>query len=124
MLAYSPLAKGILAGTSAWRTRTRTSAHRGDSNALRIARAAMQTVVEHALAPLARAHGVTVGQVALAWLLAQPDLTGVVVGASAPTQIIANAAAGRVTLSSAEVAEVRAKFARLRLPLRILRRIR
>jgi len=123
VLAYSPLAKGMLAGTSGWRKRSLGSANRGGSHASRLSRAVVQGAVQLALGPLARSHGVEVGQIALAWLLAQPGLTGVVVGASTRAQVISNAAAADITLSQDEVAEVGARFARLRLPLRILRRI-
>lgn len=124
VLAYSPLAKGLLAGSSGRRERSRVSASQGGSYASRLSRAVIQEAVELALGSVSRSHRVSVSQGALAWLLAQPGLSAVVVGASAPAQIVANAAAARVTLSSLEVAEVGAKFARLRLPLRILRRIR
>jgi aryl-alcohol dehydrogenase-like predicted oxidoreductase len=60
------------------------------------------------LAAFASARGRTVHALAFAWLLAQPQMTSVIAGATNPEQISANAAAGEWRLSAEELADVRA----------------
>ena len=57
-----------------------------------------------AMRPIAQAHGVSVAQVALAWLLHQPQVTSVIIGAKRPEQLTDNLAATQVALSDAELA--------------------
>jgi len=54
--------------------------------------------------PIAAAHGVSVAQVALAWLLHQPQVTSVIVGAKRPDQLADNLGATKVALSAADLA--------------------
>lgn len=115
VLAYSPLAQGLLSGAfrieslpaDDWR---RQEPRFHPDNLRRIAAA-----VEAALVPVARAHGATVAQVALAWLLAQPGLTAVVAGASTVEQVRANAAAMTLTLHGDEREAIRAAFTSLQI---------
>ncbi len=60
-----------------------------------------------AMRPIAQAHGVSVAQVALAWLLHQPQVTSVIIGAKRPEQLADNLAATQLTLSAAELAAAR-----------------
>ena len=48
--------------------------------------------------PIAQAHGVSVAQIALAWLLHQPQVTSVIIGAKRPEQLADNMAATQVAL--------------------------
>ena len=57
-----------------------------------------------AMRPIAQAHGVSVAQVALAWLLHQPQVTSVIIGAKRPEQLTENLAATQVALSDSELA--------------------
>ncbi len=43
--------------------------------------------------PIAKARGVSVAQIALAWLLHQPHVTSVIIGAKRPDQLADNLAA-------------------------------
>ena len=54
--------------------------------------------------PIAQVHGVSVAQVALAWLLHQPQVTSVIIGAKRPEQLADNLAATQVVLSAVELA--------------------
>lgn len=56
--------------------------------------------------PIADAHGVSVARVALAWLLHQPQVTSVIVGAKRPGQLADNIAATQVALSAAELKQI------------------
>lgn len=53
-----------------------------------------------AMRPMADARGVSVAQVALAWLLHQPQVTSVIVGAKQPGQLADNLAATQVVLTA------------------------
>ena len=52
--------------------------------------------------------GRTIGELAIAWLLAQRSVTSVIAGATRPDQVAANAAAATWVLSAEEAAEVAA----------------
>lgn len=56
--------------------------------------------------PIAQSHGVSVAQVALAWLLHQPQVTSIIVGAKRPEQLADNIAATQVTLSAGELDQI------------------
>ena len=56
--------------------------------------------------PIAQAHGVSIAQVALAWLLHQPQVTSVIVGAKRPDQLADNIAATQIALNAAELDEI------------------
>ena len=55
------------------------------------------------LHPMAAAKGVTVAQLALAWLLQRPAVTSVIVGANKPEQLADNLAAVRVSFTADEL---------------------
>ncbi|MFN0314619.1 MAG: aldo/keto reductase [Burkholderiales bacterium] len=57
-----------------------------------------------AMRPIAQGHGVSVAQVALAWLLQRPAITSVIVGAKSLDQLRDNIAAAALTLSASEIA--------------------
>ncbi|HXE47946.1 MAG TPA: aldo/keto reductase, partial [Ramlibacter sp.] len=55
---------------------------------------------------IAQAHGASVAQVALAWLLHQPQVTSIIVGAKRAEQLADNIAATDVKLSEAELQQI------------------
>jgi aryl-alcohol dehydrogenase-like predicted oxidoreductase len=57
-----------------------------------------------AMRPIAKAHGVSVARVALAWLLAQKHVTSVIIGAKTDEQLKDNIAATELTLRDEELA--------------------
>jgi aryl-alcohol dehydrogenase-like predicted oxidoreductase len=59
------------------------------------------------LRAFAEARGRTVGELAVAWLLNQPQVCSVISGATKPEQVSANAAASGWTLTPEELAEIR-----------------
>jgi aryl-alcohol dehydrogenase-like predicted oxidoreductase len=119
LLAYSPLAKGVLASDRSGRAR-RASDDSFYGHPL--ARPLIEAAVREALAPLAARHEVSAGEIALACLLAGSARSAVVVGASSEEQVRKNARAQHVTLSADELNSVRRRFATLETPLRALRR--
>ena len=59
------------------------------------------------LRPLAAAHGRGLADLAIAWLLAQPQVASVIAGATRPEQVEANAAAADWVLTAEEVEQIR-----------------
>ena len=51
-------------------------------------------------------HGLTVGELAVAWLLAQPVICSVITGATKPEQVVANVMAADWLLSPGDLAEI------------------
>ena len=103
---FSPLGKGFLTGT----VTTATEFTAGDVRASipRFAadnRAANQALVEHITA-LARAKDATLGQLALAWLLAQYSAIVPIPGTRRSERVQENAAATQVPLSADELADL------------------
>jgi aryl-alcohol dehydrogenase-like predicted oxidoreductase len=111
-LAYSPLAKGVLAGSSRLRSSADERASRGSHYDDRFTRLALRPFLNGVLAELAEARGHSTAQVALAWLLAQPGVSAVVVGASHPAQVQELAVAATVKLSQRDVDQLSKTFAR------------
>jgi methylglyoxal reductase len=62
---------------------------------------------------LTDAHDCTLAQLVIAWTAAQPGITHVLCGARTAAQALDNAAAGRLTLSPAELARMRADLTAL-----------
>lgn len=55
------------------------------------------------MTPIAEAHGATVAQVAIAWLLSRQGVTSVLLGASKPEQLASTLAAGEIALAADEI---------------------
>ena len=60
------------------------------------------------LVPIAQELGVSLPQLALAWVLRRPEVSSAIVGASRPEQVAENAAASGVKLDAATVARIEA----------------
>ncbi|SEE76000.1 Predicted oxidoreductase [Arthrobacter alpinus] len=110
---FSPLGKGFLTGTV-----TSASAFAAGDVRGRIPRfnednlSANQNLVEH-VADLAQAKGVTAGQIALAWLLAQQPWIVPIPGTRRTSRIEENAGSTAVTLSADELADLNTMASRL-----------
>lgn len=105
LMVWSPLAGGFLSGKY-----TRDS--QGEAGSRRLNFDFPPVDKERAfdcidvMGKIAQAHSVSVAQVALAWLLHQPAVTSVIVGAKRVDQLDDNIAATQVTLSTEELAEL------------------
>ena len=102
LLVWSPLAGGLLSG--------KISRDQAAPDGSRRAAMAFPPVEEarafdciDAMRPIAAAHGVSVAQVAIAWLLHQSHVTSVIVGAKRLDQLDDNIAATALQLSDAEM---------------------
>ena len=99
LMVWSPLAGGYLSG----KYRSGEDGRRTKFDFPHVDPARGDAVLD-AMAPIAGAHGVSMAQVALAWLLHQPVVTSVVVGATRPDQLADNLASVHLRLSADELA--------------------
>jgi aryl-alcohol dehydrogenase-like predicted oxidoreductase len=100
IIAYSPVAQGLLSGRYDAVTRP-PGTMRADSAAFSPEHLERVTPVVEILREVAAAHGATPAQVALAWLLRRPNVV-VIPGASSVAQVEANAAAADLDLKDDE----------------------
>jgi len=100
VLAYSPLAKGVLAGRYTQSTVFPPDDERSQMKSYQGAqwRASLEKVEQ--LKALAHAWGITMSQLAIAWVLANPAITVCLVGGKTSSQVEDNVGAAGVTLSS------------------------
>ena len=105
ILAYSPMAQGLLTG----RFGPEHSFAKGDIRATnRLFQPDMYARVQAALSslrPISERKGVTLGQLALAWVASHPD-TCAIAGARNADQASENAKAGSIDLSNEELSEI------------------
>ncbi len=111
LLPYFPLANGLLAGRyragAEYPADSRAAAFERTRRYLdRYATAANYAVIDR-LATYAEAHGHTLADLAIAWLLAEPSTATVITGVSSAEHMMANAKAADWELGPAEVAEIR-----------------
>jgi len=115
VVAYSPMARGLLTGRITMdRTFSKSDGRASDPRYHPINR---QRILD-ALAkvqPIAHAHDVSLANLAVAWVLHQPAITAALVGARTPEQAIENARAADVVLSQDELDQIDAVFGALRL---------
>ncbi len=102
-IVWSPLAQGVLTGKYK-PGEDHPEGSRASSEAMS---AAMGLVMSdealeavQRLVPIAEGEGLTLPQLALAWVLRRPELASAIVGASRPEQVHANASASGITLSA------------------------
>ena len=100
LMVWSPLAGGFLSGKYA----EADAEGRRKSFDFPPVDPARGAAVLDAMRPIAEAHGVSMAQIALAWLLHQPVVTSAIVGAKRPDQLADNIAATKVALTADELA--------------------
>ena len=106
IIPYFPLAGGLLTGkyTSASAVPEGTRYYGSDHWMQELTEGKLRAVA--GLKQLAERHGKTVGQLAIAWLLAQPAVCTVIAGATRPEQLRENAGAAEWVLDSSVLAQV------------------
>jgi 1-deoxyxylulose-5-phosphate synthase len=108
-IVWSPLAQGVLTGKYLpGQPPPADSRAASDSMSGFIDRLIQPRVLEavQRLVPVADGAGLTLAQLALAWVLREPDVASAIVGASRPEQVHANASASGLTLSADTLAAV------------------
>jgi voltage-dependent potassium channel beta subunit len=108
-VAYSPIAQGVLAGKykpgeqPPPNTRAATP---GDSGFMeRFMRDDLLEAVQN-LRPIAKELGITMAQLAIAWVLREPGVSSAIIGASRPEQVDENVAASGVELPPEVLARI------------------
>jgi aryl-alcohol dehydrogenase-like predicted oxidoreductase len=104
-LVWSPLAGGFLSGTFDRKGTSDDTARRALADFPPVDPERGWDIVD-VLRVVAARHGVGVARVALAWALAQPGITGVIVGAKRPGQLTENLAAADLVLTEEDLAEL------------------
>jgi aryl-alcohol dehydrogenase-like predicted oxidoreductase len=104
VVCYYALASGFLTGKYRDQRDLVKSAARGGAVAKYMNPRGMQILA--ALDDIAASHRATPGQVALAWLIARPTITAPIASATNAAQVREIAAATRLTLSAAEIAQL------------------
>jgi aryl-alcohol dehydrogenase-like predicted oxidoreductase len=102
LMVWSPLAGGLLSGKFRAGAKAEAGARRENFDFPPVNRPRADAVID-AMRPIAEAHGVSVAQVALSWLLHQPQVTSVIVGAKRPDQLADNIAATTLRLGLDEL---------------------
>ncbi len=103
LLVWSPLAGGLLSGKYGRDQHGEQGSRRVDFDFPPVDRERGYDVID-AMRPIAEAHGVSVARIALAWLLHQPVVTSVIIGAKRPEQLADNLAAIDVKLDAEQLA--------------------
>ncbi len=108
VIVYSPLESGLLSGAFDAGRAGSLPASDWRATAPEFAGAALRRnlALVEALRPIAARHGVSVAAVAIAWTLAQPGVTGAIVGARCPTQVDGWLPAARLALTADDLAEI------------------
>lgn len=104
LMVWSPLAGGYLSGKYSGGAKDGVNeTGRRDTRAFPPVDEARGNKAVEAMRPIAAAHGCSVAQVALAWLLHQPVVTSVIMGAKRADQLADNLGAASLFLSAEEL---------------------
>ncbi len=115
LLAYGPLGFGVLTGTMTPETRFSADDWRSGGVPVPVALYdqifAPDVFTEHlaavdAVRSVAERKGITLAQLALAWVVAQPGITAAIAGSRSASRMRENATAGSVELTHADLEEV------------------
>jgi aryl-alcohol dehydrogenase-like predicted oxidoreductase len=114
VIAYSPTASGLLTGAM---TRARIAGlpdddWRRDYEDFREPRLSRHLKLVSLLRDIGQRHGRSPAEVAVAWVLSNPAVTGAIVGARRPGQMLGVSGAVDLRLSPGEQADIEALFAR------------
>jgi aryl-alcohol dehydrogenase-like predicted oxidoreductase len=105
ILAYSPMAQGLLTGKFGPDHRFKRGDHRRANRLFQEPLFGRVQNALEALRPIAERHGITLGQLALAWVISQPG-TCAIAGARNADQARENARAARVSLPPEDLTEM------------------
>ena len=105
LMVWSPLAGGLLSGKYDRQMKAEAGSRRIAFDFPPVNKDRAWDCVD-AMRPIAQAHGVSVAQIALGWLLHQQQVTSVIVGAKRADQLADNIGATKVRLSADELARI------------------
>jgi aryl-alcohol dehydrogenase-like predicted oxidoreductase len=105
LMVWSPLAGGLLSGKYGRGQPGEAGSRRASFDFPPVDRDRAYACID-VMRPIAAAQGVSVAQIALAWLLHQPRVTCVIIGAKRAEQLADNLAATRVVLSADDLRQL------------------
>ncbi|HTZ69036.1 MAG TPA: aldo/keto reductase, partial [Acetobacteraceae bacterium] len=103
MTVWSPLAYGFLSGAYTRESLAQPDNRFSNFDMLQFDKAKAFALLD-CMRPIAAARGISVAQLALAWLLARPGVSSILLGATKMHQLDDNLAAADVTLSAEDLA--------------------
>ncbi len=105
VICYSPMQKGLLSGKFTLERALNLSEKDHRSRDPQFQSPAIEVHLERIekLRPIAEAHGRTVAQLAIAWVLRRPEVTSAIVGSRRPEQVAETTLASNWTLSQQEI---------------------
>lgn len=105
LMVWSPLAGGLLSGKYTRENQSPEDSRRASFDFPPVNKERAFDIIE-VMQPIAQAKGISVAQVALAWLLHQPVVTSIIIGAKKIEQLEDNLKAIDVTLTSEELEQL------------------
>jgi aryl-alcohol dehydrogenase-like predicted oxidoreductase len=105
LLVWSPLAGGLLSGKFS-RTNQKPAGSRRTEHDFPLVDKERTWKILDVMAPIAKAHGCSPARLSLAWLLAKPVVTSVIIGAKRLEQLQDNLAAIELTLTQDELRQL------------------
>ena len=106
IISYSSIAQGLLTGKFNQDNKPGQGDNRAGDILFQEGHYERALAAVEQLKPIAEKYGATTGQLAIAWVLAQPGLTSAIVGARTPEQVRDNAKAAALQISAEDVAEI------------------
>jgi len=103
VLAYSPLAQGLLAGTAGPEREFPEGDFRRNHPRFTHENRAKAAALMQSIEPIAQAHGVTLAHAAVSWTISSAHATHALVGARSPKQARESALAGDLELNETEL---------------------
>jgi aryl-alcohol dehydrogenase-like predicted oxidoreductase len=105
LLVWSPLAGGLLSGKFSRTNQKPADSRRTEYDFPLVDKERTWNILD-VMSPIAKAHGCSAARLALAWLLAKPAVTSVIIGAKRPDQLKDNLAAMELTLTQDELKQL------------------
>jgi aryl-alcohol dehydrogenase-like predicted oxidoreductase len=105
LLVWSPLAGGLLSGKFSRENQKPDGSRRSEFDFPLVNKERTWKILD-AIAPIANAHGCSAARISLAWLLAKPVVTSVIIGAKRLDQLQDNLAAVEIQLAEEEIKQL------------------
>lgn len=102
-IVWSPLSQGVLTGKYGGKIKPPADSRAGNPNMNEFMDRLMQQDLLNSidkLGPIAADLGISMTQLALAWVLREPNLAAAIIGASRPSQVVENASASGIKLDT------------------------
>jgi aryl-alcohol dehydrogenase-like predicted oxidoreductase len=105
LLVWSPLAGGLLSGKFSRDNQKPADSRRSNFDFPLVDKERTWNILD-TIAPIAKAHNCSAARISLAWLLAKPVVTSIIIGAKRLDQLEDNIAATELTLTSDELKQL------------------